>query len=119
MFFIVPFAVEERSGTISVVEAIDKYEKFAYEFEAVVSNDKELNLVTNVSIHVVDPDDQRNQLTRSSIYLNILKKLFLKTIFVFSQANRSTTNCAARQGERGWCVHRTSIAAKRNAANER
>lgn len=59
-----PFAVEERSGTISVVDSIENYNRFAYEFEAVVSNQKELNLVTNVSIHVVNPDDQRNQLTR-------------------------------------------------------
>ncbi|XP_058809929.1 cadherin-89D [Phymastichus coffea] len=53
----VPFAVEERSGTITVVDEIDRYKQSSYDFEAVVTNEKSLSLVTNVSIHVVNPND--------------------------------------------------------------
>ncbi|OXU25849.1 hypothetical protein TSAR_005482 [Trichomalopsis sarcophagae] len=54
----VPFAVEERSGTITVVDEIERYKQSSYDFEAVVTNEKSLSLVTNVSIHVVDPNDE-------------------------------------------------------------
>ncbi|XP_017781597.1 PREDICTED: cadherin-89D, partial [Nicrophorus vespilloides] len=54
----VPFAVEERTGTITVVDGIPKYERVIYDFEAVISNDKTLSLVTNVTIHIVDPKDK-------------------------------------------------------------
>lgn len=55
----VPFAVEERSGTITVVEEIERFDRSTFDFEAIVSDERELTLVTNVSIHVVDPNDQR------------------------------------------------------------
>ncbi|XP_065157447.1 cadherin-89D isoform X2 [Atheta coriaria] len=54
----VPFAVEERSGTITVIENLKKYERVLYDFEGVVSNDKDLSIVTNVTVHVVDPKDK-------------------------------------------------------------
>jgi hypothetical protein len=52
----VPFAVEERSGTITVVDNISKFEQPLYDFEAVVTDGRDLTLVTNVSIHVVDDE---------------------------------------------------------------
>ncbi|XP_021940674.1 cadherin-89D isoform X3 [Zootermopsis nevadensis] len=52
----VPFAVEERSGTITVVDEISKFEQPLYDFEAVVTDGQDLTLVTNVTIHVVDDE---------------------------------------------------------------
>lgn len=52
----VPFAVEEKTGTISVVDEMTKYERSSYIFEAVAANDKSLSLSTNVTVHVVDSD---------------------------------------------------------------
>jgi hypothetical protein len=48
--------VEERSGTITVVDNISKFEQPLYDFEAVVTDGQDLTLVTNVSIHVVDDE---------------------------------------------------------------
>ncbi|CAB0038612.1 unnamed protein product, partial [Trichogramma brassicae] len=48
----VPFAVEERSGTITVVDEIEQF--------------KNLSLVTNVSIHVVDPNDDSGLFTKGT-----------------------------------------------------
>lgn len=59
-FILVPFAVEESSGTVTVVDELSKYNLPYYEFEGVVTDEKDLNLVTNVTIHVVDPKDQTN-----------------------------------------------------------
>lgn len=60
----VPFAVEERSGTITVVDEIEKYDRSTYDFEAIVTDERELMLITNVSIHVVHPDDDRGIFTK-------------------------------------------------------
>jgi len=60
----VPFAVEERSGTITVVEEIGHFDRSAYDFEAVVTDERDLTLITNVSIHVVDPNDERGVFTK-------------------------------------------------------
>lgn len=60
----VPFAVEERSGTITVVEEIERFDRSAYDFEAIVTDERELTLITNVSIHVVDPNDDRGTFTK-------------------------------------------------------
>lgn len=60
----VPFAVEERSGTITVVDEIERYERSTYEFEGVVTDERDITLITNVSIHVVDPNDERGALTK-------------------------------------------------------
>lgn len=56
-FFLVPFAVEERSGTITVVDDLANFERQEYEFEAVVTNEKDLSLITNVTINVVSLND--------------------------------------------------------------
>ncbi|KAI5749559.1 hypothetical protein M8J76_008291 [Diaphorina citri] len=52
----VPFAVEERTGTITVIDSPTKYPRSLYEFEGVVTDGKNLNLLTNVTIHVVEND---------------------------------------------------------------
>lgn len=64
MFSVVPFAVEERSGVITVVDDLTRYERPIYDFEAVVSDDSDLTLVTNVTVHVVDPQDERGILMK-------------------------------------------------------
>ena len=33
----VPFAIEERSGIVTIIEPLERYEKRCYEFETVVS----------------------------------------------------------------------------------
>ncbi|KAK9754964.1 Cadherin domain [Popillia japonica] len=53
----VPFAVEEKSGTITVVDDLSKYDRILYDFEAVVTDENTIALVTNATIHVVDFDD--------------------------------------------------------------
>ncbi|XP_018054160.1 PREDICTED: cadherin-89D [Atta colombica] len=62
----VPFAVEERSGTITVVEEIERFDRSIYDFEAIISDERELTLITNVSIHVVDPNDNRSIFTKGT-----------------------------------------------------
>ncbi|KRT84259.1 Cadherin, partial [Oryctes borbonicus] len=53
----VPFAVEEKSGTITVVDDLSKYDRILYDFEAIVTDDDIISSVTNVTIHVVGFDD--------------------------------------------------------------
>ncbi len=55
-FFLVPFAVEEKTGTISVVDDVNKYDRLVYNFEAVATNDVSMSLSTNVTIHVAESD---------------------------------------------------------------
>ncbi|XP_063243263.1 LOW QUALITY PROTEIN: cadherin-89D [Bacillus rossius redtenbacheri] len=62
----VPFAVEERSGTISVMDEIAKYEPRQYEFEAVVSDGRDVTLVSNVTIHVVEAVQTSSELANRS-----------------------------------------------------
>ncbi|XP_033362099.1 cadherin-89D isoform X2 [Bombus vosnesenskii] len=62
----VPFAVEERSGTITVVEEIERFDRLTYDFEAIVTDERDLMLITNVSIHVVDPNDERGIFTKGT-----------------------------------------------------
>ncbi|KAL3277702.1 hypothetical protein HHI36_013047 [Cryptolaemus montrouzieri] len=62
----VPFAVEERSGTITVVDALSKFKRNDFEFEAVVTNDKDVYLITNATIHVVDPQDEKTILMKTN-----------------------------------------------------
>ncbi|XP_059478119.1 cadherin-89D [Neocloeon triangulifer] len=52
----VPFAIEERSGVITVVRDLSHFTRTHYDFETVVT-DGQYTLVTNVTIHVVDPED--------------------------------------------------------------
>ncbi|XP_073992691.1 cadherin 89D isoform X2 [Rhodnius prolixus] len=50
----VPFAIEERSGTVTVVDDISKYEQNLYDFEAVVTDERTVTLVTNLTVHIVE-----------------------------------------------------------------
>lgn len=59
-----PFAVEERSGVITVVDELKKFDRNLYDFEALVTDEKDLTLVTNVTIHVVDPEDHSRPIIR-------------------------------------------------------
>lgn len=52
--------MEESSGTVTVIDKLSNYNRSLYEFEGVVTDDNDMNLVTNVTIHVVDPKDQTN-----------------------------------------------------------
>ncbi|CAH0381923.1 unnamed protein product [Bemisia tabaci] len=52
----VPFAVEERSGTITVIDEMRKFGRTLYDFEAVVADEKENTLATNVTIHIVESE---------------------------------------------------------------
>lgn len=54
--FPVPFAVEERSGTITVIDEMRKFGRTLYDFEAVVADEKENTLATNVTIHIVESE---------------------------------------------------------------
>ncbi|XP_022919668.1 cadherin-89D isoform X2 [Onthophagus taurus] len=54
----VPFAIEERSGTIAVVKEILNFDRILYEFEAIVLDENNNHTsTTDVTIHVVDFDD--------------------------------------------------------------
>ncbi|XP_041968077.1 cadherin-89D isoform X2 [Aricia agestis] len=56
----VPFAVEERSGVITVIDSLDKFERPLYDFEAVAIQEKHnVTLTTNATVHVVDVNDER------------------------------------------------------------
>ena len=56
--------MEERSGVITVVDELKKFDRALYDFEALVTDEKDLTLVTNVTIHVVDPEDQSRPIIR-------------------------------------------------------
>jgi hypothetical protein len=53
-YCIVPFAIEERTGIIAVVDDLSKYTRMTYEFEAYVTDSRH-TLTNNVTIHIVDP----------------------------------------------------------------
>ncbi|KAF6213522.1 hypothetical protein GE061_011242 [Apolygus lucorum] len=57
----VPFAIEERSGVITVVDDISKYDNSMYDFEAVVTDERKVNLVTNVTLHIVESAVSNNE----------------------------------------------------------
>lgn len=60
-----PFAVEERSGVITVIHELSKFNRLMYDFEAVaIQEGVDLNIATNATIHVVDADDERGFLLK-------------------------------------------------------
>lgn len=61
--FSVPFAVEERSGVITVIDELGKYERPLFEFEAVASH-QNVTIVTSAAVHVVDVNDERGVLLK-------------------------------------------------------
>ncbi|KAJ8719256.1 hypothetical protein PYW07_016812 [Mythimna separata] len=63
----VPFAVEERSGVITVVDELTKYNRPMYDFEAVaIQENANLSITTNTTVHVVDVNDERGVLLRGA-----------------------------------------------------
>lgn len=55
-----PFAVEERSGVITVIDTLAKFVRPLYDFEAVAIQEKSnLTISTNATVHVVDVNDER------------------------------------------------------------
>jgi hypothetical protein len=54
--YLVPFAIEERTGIIAVVDDLSKYTRVTYEFEAYVTDSRH-TLTTNVTIHIVEPHE--------------------------------------------------------------
>ncbi|XP_055381122.1 cadherin-89D [Condylostylus longicornis] len=62
----VPFAIEERSGIVTVIRDLEDFDRNVYYFEAGVISDSEDVLVTNVTIHVVGPNDDRGILMRGT-----------------------------------------------------
>ena len=64
LFFLVPFAIEENSGIITVVDDVGKYKRFLYDFEAMATNGKEITLITNVTIHIVDSIEEAKFFTQ-------------------------------------------------------
>lgn len=63
----VPFAVEERSGVITVIDEMTKYNRPMYDFEAVAKQDNaNLTITTNATVHVVDVNDERGVLLKGA-----------------------------------------------------
>lgn len=61
----VPFAVEERSGVITVVDELTKYDRPMFDFEAVAMQENaNLTITTNATVHVVDVNDERGILLK-------------------------------------------------------
>ena len=63
----VPFAIEESTGIVSVVEALTGYSRRAYVFEAVVT-DGRATLATNLTVHVAQGSKTTK---RSDLILNM------------------------------------------------
>lgn len=68
----VPFAIEERTGIIAVVDELLKYARMTYEFEAYVTDSRH-TLTTNVTIHVVDPMEPPSETRRDPFELKVVE----------------------------------------------
>ncbi|XP_053605613.1 cadherin-89D isoform X2 [Plodia interpunctella] len=63
----VPFAVEEKSGVITVIEELSKFNRPIYDFEAVaMQENSNITIATNTTIHVVDVNDERGVLLKGA-----------------------------------------------------
>ncbi|XP_026333507.1 cadherin-89D isoform X6 [Hyposmocoma kahamanoa] len=63
----VPFAVEEKSGVITVIDELSKYNRPLYDFEAVAQQDNlNMTITTNATIHIVDVNDERGVLLKGA-----------------------------------------------------
>ncbi|CAG9787087.1 unnamed protein product [Diatraea saccharalis] len=63
----VPFAVEEKSGVITVIDELNNFDRPLYDFEAVAIQDStNLSISTNTTIHVVDVNDERGVLLKGA-----------------------------------------------------
>ena len=70
----VPFAIEERTGIIAVVDDLIKYPRSHYDFEAYVTDSRH-TLTTNLTIHVVDPIDSVTESSREPIELYVKENM--------------------------------------------
>ncbi|XP_037975546.2 cadherin-89D isoform X2 [Plutella xylostella] len=63
----VPFAVEEKSGVITVIDELSKYNRPMFDFEAMaVQENTNVTIVTNATVHVVDVQDERGVLLKGA-----------------------------------------------------
>ncbi|XP_049870904.1 cadherin-89D [Pectinophora gossypiella] len=63
----VPFAVEEKSGVITVIDELTKYNQPIYDFEAVaIQESSNKTISTNATVHVVDVNDERGVLLKGA-----------------------------------------------------
>lgn len=84
--FLVPFAVEEKSGVITVIDELSKFNRPMYDFEAVaVQESLNLTIATNATVHVVDVNDERGVLLRYRKYLSISSHLLFTFIMCFNK----------------------------------
>ncbi|XP_018326516.1 cadherin-89D [Agrilus planipennis] len=84
----VPFAIEEHTGAISVIEKLSNYPRTMYNFEGVATYKEDESIITNVTIHVVDSELERTVLTKhtgsSPIEFHVLENrpgVFIGKIF--------------------------------------
>ncbi|XP_068626137.1 cadherin-89D [Battus philenor] len=91
----VPFAVEERSGVITVIHELDKFNRPMYEFEAVAIQERlNLSIATNATVHVVDANDERGILlkgTQSPIVFRVKENVAGAIIGQIFNVNASAT----------------------------
>lgn len=60
-----PFAVEEKSGVITVIDELSNFNRPLYDFEAVAMQENaNISISTNATIHVVDVKDERGVLLK-------------------------------------------------------
>ncbi|CAB3227459.1 unnamed protein product [Arctia plantaginis] len=89
----VPFAVEERSGVITVVDELTKYRRPMYDFEAVAMQENaNLSISTNATVHVVDVTDERGVLLKgahSPLVFSVQENVAGATIGQIFQVNTS------------------------------
>ncbi|XP_047740872.1 cadherin-89D [Hyalella azteca] len=69
----VPFAIEETSGIVSVVEPLAGFDRSDYQFEAVVT-DGQASLVTNLSVHVA-PQARSPQMSEIVLLMSVQENL--------------------------------------------
>lgn len=71
-----PFAIEERTGIIAVVDDLSKYTRSTFEFEAYVTDSRH-TLTTNVTVNIVDQietasdNKNNNRLRREPLQLEV------------------------------------------------
>ncbi|XP_075975934.1 cadherin 89D isoform X3 [Anticarsia gemmatalis] len=90
----VPFAVEERSGVITVIDELTKYNRPMYDFEAVAMQENaNLTITTNATVHIVDVNDERGVLLKgahSPLVFNVKENVAGATIGQIFHVNMSS-----------------------------
>ncbi|XP_072949863.1 cadherin-89D isoform X2 [Epargyreus clarus] len=90
----VPFAVEERSGVITVIDELSKFDRPLYDFEAMaIQERRNLSISTNATVHVVDVNDERGVFlkgTQSPLVFRVKENVAGATIGQIFHVNIST-----------------------------